>query len=258
MEWTGRTDTERTGRAGWDTVAIGMSRKQFAGTLAACCIAGLAGCIPAGQVRPTDQSTGSSKPYSLPAPASPLSNLGTAPGGEACIDRLWKSGSNFISAENRSTAQGCTLVNAVSLESFGGDHGAIKVSNLSAISCSTASAMAGWVRYGVDRAARQMLGSGVAQVETFGSYNCRSVAGKQALSAHSTGQAIDVSGFVLADGRTISIKHAWTRGSDAERQFLRTVRESACRRFNTVLSPDYDTAHQDHFHLETGPGSTCR
>jgi len=104
----------------------------------------------------------------------------------------------------------------------------------------------------VDRAARQILGSPLARIETMGSYACRNVAGTGRRSAHATANAIDVSGFVLADGRRISVLHGWNGGTAAEREFLRVVHTSACRRFGTVLGPDYNAAHRDHFHFEPG------
>ena len=69
--------------------------------------------------------------------------------------------------------------------------------------CGVGSALAAWARFGVDRAARQLLGSPLQRIETFGSYSCRNVAGSQRRSAHATAGAIDISAFVLADGRRI-------------------------------------------------------
>ena len=46
--------------------------------------------------------------------------------------------------------------------------------------------------------------------------------------------------------------------SREEREFLRVVHKSACKRFGTVLGPDYNRAHHDHFHLEYGKGNYCR
>jgi hypothetical protein len=92
-----------------------------------------------------------------------------------------------------------------------------------------------------------------------GSYSCRNVAGSGRLSAHATARAIDVSAFVLADGRRITVRQDWSGGSPAQQHFLRIVHDSACKRFGTVLSPDYNAAHTDHFHLEAGrPGGFCR
>ena len=144
------------------------------------------------------------------------------------------------------------------LSSLGGDAGQIGVSNLGPVACPLASGFNAWVRFGVDRAARQILGSPLAKVETMGSYACRNVAGTARLSAHSQARAIDVGGFVLADGRRVSVLSDWSGGTEAERQFLRVIHRSACRRFGTVLGPDYNAAHRDHLHIEEGGGSFCR
>jgi hypothetical protein len=50
----------------------------------------------------------------------------------------------------------------------------------------------------------------------------------------------------------------WQDGDARERQFLRVVHASACKRFGTVLGPDYNAAHRNHFHVELGGGSFCR
>ncbi len=39
---------------------------------------------------------------------------------------------------------------------------------------------------------------------------------------------------------------------------LRDARRGACRFFDGVLGPDYNAAHRDHFHLETGGFGMCR
>ena len=112
----------------------------------------------------------------------------------------------------------------------------------------------------MDRAARQILGSPVRSIETMGSYSCRNVAGSSRRSGHASGAAIDVSGFVLEDGRRITLKAGWNGGNEREREFLRVVQSSACKRFGTVLGPDYNSAHYDHLHLEgtIGERSYCR
>lgn len=64
---------------------------------------------------------------------------------------------------------------------------------------------------------------------------------------------------VLADGRRIVLKRDWHGGDAATREFLRVVHKSACKRFGTVLGPEYNAAHEDHFHLEGSGGTTfCR
>jgi hypothetical protein len=82
-----------------------------------------------------------------------------------------------------------------------------------------------------------------------GSYNCRNVAGTSKRSEHAHANAIDVSAFVLADGRRITVQGGWN-GNRSERAFLKAIHKSACRRFGTVLGPDFNKAHHDHFHLD--------
>jgi len=68
-------------------------------------------------------------------------------------------------------------------------------------------------------------------------------------SEHATADAVDIAAFRLADGTRITLVGDWDdRGSKA--RFLRDVRDGACGLFSTVLSPDYNAAHRDHFHLD--------
>ena len=124
-------------------------------------------------------------------------------------------------------------------------------------SCSVAAALAMWEWNVVQPAAEQMLGGRVARIEHFGSYSCRRLYGRDsgAWSEHATADAVDIAGFVLADGRRISIVQDWA-GDDAEAQFLKRVRDGACDLFATTLSPDYNAAHRDHLHLDQAERGT--
>ena len=146
----------------------------------------------------------------------------------------------------------------LALMRLAGDRAPLSIANLGPVQCSVAKAFGDWARFGVDRAARQILGSPVAKIETMGSYNCRNVAGTEVRSAHARAEAIDVAAFVLADGRRIVLKRDWQGGDAATREFLRVVHKSACKRFGTVLGPEYNAAHQDHFHLEGTGAKFCR
>ncbi len=186
-----------------------------------------------------------------------------APRSEAagqCLSRLGQTGAEYAALPDRYIDQGCTNLGTVQLASLAADHSTLAISNLGPVTCEVSQVFAGWARFGVDRAARQVLGSGLHSIETFGSYSCRNVAGTDRRSAHATGEAIDISGFILEDGRRITVANGWNAGSDSERRFLRVVRESACKRFATVLSPDYNSAHRDHLHVEgkLGGSSYCR
>lgn len=186
------------------------------------------------------------------------SQISTRPEARQCLSALGTRRASFTPLADQRYGRGCGRRNAVLLSSLGSDDGAFDISNLGAVTCPMANTFAGWARFGADRAARQILGSELVRIETMGSYNCRNVAGSRKRSAHSTANAIDVSGFVLADGRRVSVQGDWSYGTPAERRFLRVVHASACKRFGTVLGPAYNQAHADHFHFEKGGSKFCR
>lgn len=187
---------------------------------------------------------------------------GFTPGPEArqCLSSLGLTKANFTPLPDRYFDQGCQALNTVRLASLTSDDATLELSNVGRVTCPLATTFAGWARFGLDRAARQVLGSPLVRIETMGSYVCRNIAGTGRRSAHSTASAIDVSAFVLADGRRISVQHAWQGGTNAERQFLRLIHSSACKRFGTVFGPDYNTGHYDHLHVEIGQNAQpfCR
>lgn len=128
--------------------------------------------------------------------------------------------------------------------------------------CAVAATFEVWLRQGVQPAAEEMLGSSLAQIEHFGAYSCRRLYGRESggWSEHASGNALDIAAFVLADGRRIAVLDSWSIDG-AESEFLKRVRDEACAVFGTVLSPDYNAAHADHFHLDQasrGFGGVCR
>lgn len=176
----------------------------------------------------------------------------------SCVAELSQTGARFNPIPDTYAAPGCNKLGTVQLSALSGDAAQFAISNLGPVKCKTAKAFSNWARFGVDRAARQILGTSLARIETMGSYNCRNVAGSNKKSAHATADAIDVSAFLLADGRRISLTDDWNGGTPAEREFLRVVHKSACKRFGTVLGPNYNRAHADHFHLEGTGSKFCR
>lgn len=220
--------------------------KRFAIILPLAMALGACGAIPEASKRQTVRSS----------TATPV-RVATAETRQ-CLSNLGATRAAFEPLPDRYYGAGCSALGAVQLSSLRSDTAALDVANLGPVTCPMAETFAGWARYGVDRAARQILGSRLVRIETFGSYNCRNVAGTSRRSAHATANAIDVSGFVLADGRRITVLGNWSDGSAKERQFLQIVHASACKRFGTVLGPQYNSAHRDHLHLEFGKGDFCR
>lgn len=195
---------------------------------------------------------------SVKAPISAPRPMAVRGGSRTCLAKLGQTGTQFEPLADQYFGGGCSNVNTVKLSSIRGDKAVFGLSNVGPLECDTASTFTAWARYGVDRAAQQILGTRLERIETMGTYSCRNVAGSAKRSAHATAQAIDVSAFVFADGRRISLAGDWDGGSQKERQFLRTVFNSACKRFGTVLGPDYNAAHRDHFHLERSGKGYCR
>ncbi len=176
----------------------------------------------------------------------------TNPDARQCLSSLGTSRASFTPLPDRYFGNGCSNVNTVSLNGLRSDTSTLALTNLGPVSCQMANGFAGWARFGADRAARQILGTRLVRIETMGSYSCRNVAGTSRRSAHATADAIDISGFVLADGRRITVLGDWNGGSREEREFLRVAFQSACKRFSTVLGPEYNQAHRDHIHVEVG------
>jgi hypothetical protein len=116
-------------------------------------------------------------------------------------------------------------------------------------SCAVSASMVLWMRDIVQPMAMRHLGRRVVRVEHLGSYNCRRIAGSASYSEHARGNAIDISAFVLSDGRRVVLKQDWD-ASDGRSAFLKGVRDGSCTLFATVLSPDYNAAHADHFHFD--------
>ncbi len=108
-----------------------------------------------------------------------------------------------------------------------------------------------WVAEVVEPAARFHFRTSIAEVKVAASYSCRPmnhVDGAR-LSEHGYANALDVSAFTFVDGHTITVKGGW-HGDSREQAFLRTVHDGTCRYFTTVLGPEYDSNHRDHFHMD--------
>ena len=127
------------------------------------------------------------------------------------------------------------------------NHKRVEVKPTAVLRCMMAESFAAWVR---DEASDHVAASGdvLRSVDTYGSYECRGrnwVAAAK-LSEHGKGNAIDVRGLVLADGRYISLTDA-----TVSKPLRDDLRDSACHRFTTVLGPGADGYHNDHIHLDS-------
>jgi hypothetical protein len=176
---------------------------------------------------------------------------------QECFADLSRMGVKFTPLPDHDYGGGCRIEGAVKLVDIG-----VPVGGLGAMRCGAARQFVGWTQHALAPAAYQMLGSELKRVDTYGTYACRNVIGNAAsasrLSGHAIANAVDFAGVTLADGRRVTVERDWNGPDERARGFLRTVRASACKRFGTVLSPDYNAAHHNHLHLEDDRAGFCR
>lgn len=100
--------------------------------------------------------------------------------------------------------------------------------------------------------------SPLVRITQFGTFSCRNVNNAQdgRRSEHAAANAIDIAAFHFADRRSVSVLRDYGKETEQGR-FLAAARQEACRVFNTVLGPDYNRLHANHFHLDMGRARIC-
>jgi len=172
-----------------------------------------------------------------------------------CHADLRREEVGFRALPDRSFGGGCSARGAVQLTEIG-----TPVTNLGAMTCPLARAFARWTREAVQPAAQQWLDSPIVRIESYGTYACRPVNNQMGgrLSEHGLANAVDISAFVLRDGRRITVAEGWNGEDERVRRFLRTIHQAGCRRFAVGLGPDANALHRDHFHFDLGRGPYCK
>ena len=150
----------------------------------------------------------------------------------------------------------CGIARPVLVSSVSG----VQLSTPALLDCDAAKALNRWVdRSVLDRIGR--TGGGVTGLRVVAHYACRTRNSQPGakLSEHARGRAIDIAAFQLANGTEISVLDDWDRGRPG--RILKRLHDDACGPFGTVLGPDSDRHHQDHFHLDVASyrgGPYCR
>lgn len=150
----------------------------------------------------------------------------------------------------------CGIDQAVRVRSVSG----VALSTHAVMDCKTAKTLKTWVDKGMSPAVGRR-GGGVQSVRVVAHYACRTRNSQKGakLSEHAKGRAIDIAGFTLQDGSKISVLNGW--GTKGDGPVLRKMHASACGPFGTVLGPNANRFHRDHFHFDTAryrSGSYCR
>lgn len=173
---------------------------------------------------------------------------------QLCEQALATSGLRYRQQADSPADATCPLVNVVRVEGA-----SVRLSSSFLASCPLAVAYALFERHALQPAAQRAFSQAVVQVDHLGSFACRNMYNRKngRLSQHASANALDIAGFRLADGQRIQMLKDWP-GEGARARFLRDVHAGACDSFNTVLGPDYNAAHRNHFHLDMGFWQICR
>lgn len=160
----------------------------------------------------------------------------------------------------------CGLDHPYLVGALSGDQ--VQLDTVATLDCPMVAALDRWVAEVVQPVAQARFGMPVAQIDTMGSYSCRGMNGQPGakVSEHAFGNALDVAGFRLADGRRITVVRDWTRGDEQTQAFLRDVHAGACSAFTTVLGPGANVFHYNHIHVDlamhgstsSGPRRICK
>jgi len=174
----------------------------------------------------------------------------------ACLQNGTVSRASFIREDRSARArQGlgapriCGAVRPLEVLATAG--GAIALKPRAVLRCPMVPALDNWSRNVVQPAAYRIFGEPVVSFKVISSYSCRPRNNKRGakLSEHGYANAIDIASFRLASGRAVTVKSGWKSGG-RDQDFLRLIHKRACDSFTTVLGPNADRHHADHFHLD--------
>lgn len=172
--------------------------------------------------------------------------------GGTCLRALADNGVVFDKMEDFGGPGSCGVRTAISLR-----QSTATMSAPVTIGCTLAFVLNSYERQIVQPAARRHFGQPVARIRHMGGYACRErSSGGGRLSEHALGKAIDIGGFELADGTIVDVEDDWSAGGHRQ-AFLREISSGACRLFSVVLTPNHDSDHHDHIHLDIGPWRLC-
>ncbi len=136
----------------------------------------------------------------------------------------------------------------------------VKLSTPAVMTCDTAKALEKWVAKGLKKSVRS-YGGGAKEIKVAAGYSCRTRNNRPGakISEHGRGKAIDISAITLKNGESISVLKDWNNGKKG--RILKKMHKQACGPFGTVLGPNADRYHKDHFHFDIAKhrgGPYCR
>lgn len=154
---------------------------------------------------------------------------------------------------------GCGIESPVRLTGIRRESSTVVLKGSVTVSCEFAKTLSQWLQNDVLPVAEKHFDGGISSIATGPGYQCRrrnnQPDGK--LSEHALGKAVDISGFSMHEGASVSVETDWGKDTPQGR-FLKDIHKSACARFTTVLSPEGDEFHKSHLHVDIGcHGKSC-
>ncbi len=206
------------------------------------------------RARPRNLLRGRSSPVGTAVtrrPPAPI--VATGRQGAVCRDRAIR-GQRL--APIRGRLAGCRIARPVRVSSVAG----VALRPAAVVECSTAKALKTWLNTGAKPAVGR-LGGGIASLRIAASYSCRTRNSQPGakLSEHAKGKAVDISAITLKNGLSLKVLSGWH--DRIQGKLLRRMHDAACGPFGTVLGPDANRFHRDHFHFDTAHyrgGVYCR
>lgn len=217
------------------------------------------GVAPFVSLRPVSRPKG---PFRAVRPLAKSGGLGAIFGAKS-VPRAEREGNGWVCGERSirgvritaisSPVGGCGVEAPVRVTAVSG----IALDRPAVVDCTTARALNSWVRSGLKPSVGRR-GGGVASLQVVASYACRPRNNRKGakVSEHGKGHAVDIAGFTLGDGRTLTVLDDYRRT-----RWMRSAYGAACGIFGTTLGPGANSYHQNHFHFDTAHyrgGPYCR
>lgn len=186
-----------------------------------------------------------------------LSKLSAAPMDcLAVLATMPKETADYLALEDYTPVENCPLSNVVRVQSTG-----VEYNSPFTLTCPL---LVRWLMFEQQKLqplALQHLGSRLKSVDHYGTFACRNVYNREQgrRSQHATASAFDVATFRFENGAVANVLSDWDNNEVPDSsEFLRDVHDNACDYFGTVLGPDYNAPHANHFHLDTSSFNLCR
>lgn len=211
------------------------------------------------------------RPDFPPPPASPADNNEPAPDqtperADDVDERIYQTACPALLAgriEARALPpiadDSCRIRSPLSVTAVSANGRTIPFTSEATLTCGMAGSVSDWAA-SIDGYLQARENTGLAAIITGTSYACRNRnnADDGPISEHGFGNALDVVGFELVDGRTLSLPDGWALPNAPAGRLLRFAHDAACARFTTTLGPEANAAHADHLHVDLGcHGASC-